>query len=67
MTDAQLSVLLWQIMRQINQEAARIENAALARGFTGAESDQLTVTLRGLADSLHNHCGDLDRVARARQ
>lgn len=65
MTDAQLSVLLWQIMRQINAEASRIEAELIARNFSAIDADKMTVTLRGLADSLHNSCGDLDKAQRA--
>lgn len=62
MTNEQLSVLLWQIMRQINSCANGIERVLIERGCSANEADGALISLRGLADSLQNSCGDLDKV-----
>jgi hypothetical protein len=51
-TNEQLSVLLFQIMRQINQQAGHIEAALRARGFADGDAATTTLELRGLAESL---------------
>lgn len=61
MTDKQLAVLLFHLMRQVNGCSVKVEHSLLARGATLEESlnDAAVVELRGLADALQRQVVDL--------
>lgn len=65
MSNEQLSVLLFHIMRQINEATSVVEQELMRRGCSLSEAERYVINLRGLADVLHRQSEDLDRIVRA--
>lgn len=64
MSDAQLAMLLYHLMRQINQASCRAEESLRARGASVQQAldDPAVVELRALAGVLERQAMDLTKV-----
>jgi len=61
MTNEQLSVLLFHIMRQINEATSDVERELMNHGCSLEQAERCVINLRGLAQVLHSQSGDLDK------
>jgi hypothetical protein len=59
MTNEQLSVLLFHLVRQINEGTNKVECALVERGYSIEEAAYRVMDLRSLADVLHGQCAEL--------